>query len=366
MRPNLHPRLVNGRFGDPALFVEMLHRREALLFDAGELSALTARDLLRVSHVFISHMHIDHFIGFDALLRVNVGREKTIQVTGPPGIIRAVGHKLNAYDWDLVDRYKTDLVFEVVEIGRKAAVPCRERRVEPGNNPGVAKAATSSVPVNDPEHCRAARFRFKRRFEQEELATPLNWNHPLGLKLETALLEHHGPCLGFAISEPAHVNIWKTRLEEHGLATGPWLQHLKNAVLAGAADDKVIQMPGGKAQPLGSLRDLVSVTRGQKITYVTDVADSRANRLAIASLARGSDLFFIEARFSAADHEAAAERAHLTTSAAGELACAARVRRLEPFHFSPRYDGEEERMLGEVFEAFNQCRESQKERPTVG
>jgi hypothetical protein len=31
MRPNLHPFLVNGRFGDPALFVEMLHRRSALL-----------------------------------------------------------------------------------------------------------------------------------------------------------------------------------------------------------------------------------------------------------------------------------------------------------------------------------------------
>ncbi len=27
MRPVLHPRLVNGRFGDPALYVEMLHQR---------------------------------------------------------------------------------------------------------------------------------------------------------------------------------------------------------------------------------------------------------------------------------------------------------------------------------------------------
>ena len=31
---------------------------------------------------------------------------------------------------------------------------------------------------------------------------------------------------------------------------------------------------------------------------------------------------------------------------------AAGVRRLEPFHFSPRYEDEEERMLGEVFAAF--------------
>ena len=80
MRPNLHPRLVNGRFGDPALFVGMLHRKGALLFDIGDLAPLSARDLLRVTHVFVSHAHIDHFIGFDALLRVAVGREKIVEM----------------------------------------------------------------------------------------------------------------------------------------------------------------------------------------------------------------------------------------------------------------------------------------------
>src|SRR6059058_3879313 len=91
MTPLLHPRLVNGRFGDPALFVEMLHRREALLFDAGDLSVLSARDLLRIGHLFVSHMHMDHFIGFDALLRVHVGREKTIRVAGRRGSSSASG-----------------------------------------------------------------------------------------------------------------------------------------------------------------------------------------------------------------------------------------------------------------------------------
>src|SRR3954467_3626421 len=108
MRPTLHPSLVNGRFGDAAVFVEMLHRPGALLFDLGDLSPLSTRDLLRISHVFVSHMHVDHFIGFDRLLRINVGRTKRITLVGPNGIADSVGHKLQAYSWDLVERYATD------------------------------------------------------------------------------------------------------------------------------------------------------------------------------------------------------------------------------------------------------------------
>jgi ribonuclease Z len=316
----LHPRLVNGRFGDPALFVEMLHRREALLFDAGDLSALSARDLLRIGHVFVSHMHMDHFVGFDALLRVHVGREKTIVVVGPVGVIDRVGHKLQGYDWDLVERYETDLLFDVVEMGS-----------------------------GGPQH--AVRFSFRRRFERERLPLPASIE-AAGLKVETALLEHHGPCLGFAVSEPAHVNVWKSRLDERGFATGQWLQELKRAIIAGEPDDRSICVGSNDCRPLGDLRELVTVSRGQKLAYVTDVADTPANRIAIERLAEGADLFFVESRFAVADAAAARDRAHLTTRAAGEIARAAGVRRIEPFHFSPRYEGEEERMLEEVFSVF--------------
>jgi ribonuclease Z len=124
MRPSFHASLVNGRFGDPALYVERLFERGALLFDLGDLSPLSTRDLLRVTHVFVTHMHMDHFVGFDALLRVLVGRDKVLRVVGPAGIIARVGHKLLGYEWDLVHRYSTELIFEVTEVdrsGRRAA-----------------------------------------------------------------------------------------------------------------------------------------------------------------------------------------------------------------------------------------------------
>lgn len=324
MRPTMYPRLVNGRFGDPALFVEILHRRDALLFDLGDLSALSARDLLRVGHVFVSHMHMDHFIGFDALLRVSVGREKAIRVTGPRGSCDRVFHKLQGYEWDLAHRYATDLVFDVREIGEDGPL-------------------------------RAARFGFRQRFAWEEQhADEVAFTDAGdGFQLHWAVLEHHGrPSLGYAVTEPAHASVWKSKLDERGVATGQWLQKLKQAVLAGAADDHPVPMPGGAVAPLGELRDLVSVSRGQKIAYVTDVADTPSNRAAIAQLAEQADLLFIESSFAAEDAHQARERAHLTTTAAGEIARAAGVRKLEPFHFSPRYEGEEQRMLDEVFAAY--------------
>ena len=53
----------------------------------------------------------------------------------------------------------------------------------------------------------------------------------------------------------------------------------------------------------------------------------------------------------------ARSRAHLTTTAAGEIARAAGARRVEPFHFSPRYEGEEEVMIAEVMDAFEKAEE---------
>jgi ribonuclease Z len=116
MRPILHPSLVNNRFGDPALYLETLFERRAILFDLGDISALPVRKIHRLEEIFISHAHIDHFIGFDYLLRVLIGRSKTIKLYGPQGLIDHVHHKLRAYRWNLVDRFAADLVFVATEV----------------------------------------------------------------------------------------------------------------------------------------------------------------------------------------------------------------------------------------------------------
>ena len=91
---------------------------------------------------------------------------------------------------------------------------------------------------------------------------------------------------------------------------------------------------------------------GQKIAYVTDVANTPDNCKAIVQLVQGADLLFIEAPFAATDVALADDRAHLTTTAAGSIARKANVRLVEPFHFSPRYDGEDARLIAEVMASF--------------
>lgn len=330
MRPLLHPSLVNGRSGDPALYIETLFERRAVLFDLGDLANLAPRRLQRVEHVFVSHTHIDHFIGFDRLLRVFVGREKTLKLYGPSGFIQHVHHKLQGYRWNLVHRYHYDLVLEVTEV-------------------------SASLDAQKAQFC------LKRAFALEDLGSARLVSgvlcHEPTFRVATTVLEHRTPCLAFAIEEPAHVNVWKNRLEELGLPVGPWLRDLKRAVLEKRSDNEVIQVgatPSSHEVPLGILRKAVSVMRGQKIAYVTDAADTSANRAAIIALAHNADLFFIEAAFAQADAHLAAERAHLTTDAAGSLARAAGARRVEPFHFSPRYSGQDSRMMTEVMAAFGQ------------
>jgi ribonuclease Z len=275
---------------------------------------------------------MDHWAGFDRLLRMLVGREKRLRLVGPPDFAARLHHRLHAYTWNLADRIPAALDFEVTEV----AAP---------HGPWPRTG-----------------FRLHAGFAPEALEPTPGGSFVLALgplRVRAAPLDHGTPCLGFAVEEAVHLNVWRTRLDAAGLPRGPWLDGLKRAVRDGLPDEhpvpvfaRTAEAQGAPTRPLGALRGLVTETPGQRIAWLTDLADTPANRAAAIDLARGADILFIEAPLAAADAAIAAERRHLTTRAAGEIARAAGARRVEPFHLSPRYPGQEGRLLAEVAEAF--------------
>jgi ribonuclease Z len=319
MRPIFRAELVNGPFGDPGVYIDLKFARRALLFDVGDVTSLSTRKLLRVSDIFVSHTHMDHFAGFDHLLRVCLGRDTGVRMYGPPRFIEQLGCKLAAYTWNLVENYETDFIItghELLDSGRlKRAV-----------------------------------FRSKRRFECEPLEEA---EAPDGLLLEepqfrirTRPLDHHGiPSLAFSFEEGVHINVWKNRLEELGLPTGPWLTELKQKVRDGEPDESPIRVrwrtrEGSREETfsLGELRSSVlDFEPGQRVCYVTDVAGHEANVRALVDFLADADLVFIEAVFLDEDRAHAERKAHLTARCAGRIARLARARMAAPFHFSPRY-----------------------------
>lgn len=328
MRSVFFPRLVNGPFGDPALYVRLAHRREALLFDCGDLHPLPPRDMLKVRAIFVSHAHIDHLIGFGGLLRQFLYQDRRLDIYGPPGIIDRIAAHLAGYSWNLIERYTLELTVREwgEEHGRQrtfhAATAFRGGAIRPWSCPGGV------------------------------LRRETHW------QVRAAPLDHGGiVSLAFCLEEPLHVAIHKDALEQRGYHPGPWLTAFKDRLRQQSPGAMPVAVPlvngGTESVALAELAARIAHTeRGMKLVYVTDASPGRANQERIVALAADAHLLAIEAPFADSELARAQERNHLTARLAGELGRRANVARLLPFHHSPRYLETPQRLADEAMEAF--------------
>lgn len=329
MKSSFLSRLVNGPYGDPGLHIDLRWQGEAIQFDIGRIDRFPAAEILKVSHVLVSHTHMDHFFGFDRLLRLFLAREATVHLYGPAGFIANVRGRLAGYTWNLVDGYPLTLIVNEITTTTITTVELR---------------ATDAFAAQPPR---------QKSFDGVAFEGS-------GWRVRTAILNHKIPCLAFAVEEDSHLNVRKEELERLGIPAGRWLNQLKDAIRSGEPDNTQITAEwrlGGEAQrrelSLGELRDRLLVeSRGQKVAYVVDTLFSVENAARIAELAAGADIFYCESPFLDEDREEALKRYHLTARQAGSLARMASVRRLEVFHFSPRYDGRANEIYDEADATF--------------
>lgn len=321
MKPAFIHRLVNGPFEDPSLFVGIPGERRALLFDIGDISKLGPGNLQKITDVFVTHTHIDHFIGFDILLRAVLRREVPLRIYGPANITECIEGKLKGYTWNLIKDYPLKL--EVICVDGNSVAPtgfyaeqCFQRTCHP---PSVFNGILLKEP-------------------------------PFTVK--ALQLDHQTPCLGFSIEEEFHININKALLNEMGLPVGPWLSELKKAIREGRSGDAGIVVEG-KEFTLGMLRNIATITKGQKISYITDVSLTEENIRKIIGFAGNSDTLYCEAYFMDKDRDRAKERFHLTAKTAGMIARKAGARNLIVMHFSPKYRDTPDGPTQEAMEEFH-------------
>lgn len=314
MKPWRH-RLLDRKTDYPA--VHLTWEGQGLLFDCGE-GSLTPREVHKLAGIFLSHLHIDHFLGFDRIISHAIDCPRAFRVFGPQGTAAGVQSKLRAYTWNLVGG--DALRFEVTDLSEGSrqtwamSVPhAMELRPLGAAGPGL------DTPV---------------------LVTP-DW------EVTAALLDHRTPSLAYAFREHAVPGVDMAAVDALGLPPGPWLARLKEAAGQPEAELEV----GGRVLKVREVAHVLRANRARTLVYATDLRFEPGNVERLAALAAGADALYLEANFLDEVDKAFAS-SHLTAGQAGEIAARAGVGELVLLHHSRKYRGREREFIAEAARRF--------------
>ncbi len=314
----LEPTFFAGLLDDPLLWIHIRPLGRSLLFDCGQITHLAKRIMKAIDAVFITHAHMDHFMGIATLVRHLHASPRTIQIFGPPGIAAKMASILAGFDWNLTEPYWCTFLVHEIHAGRRVTFRL----------PG----ADGFLSIPHGEELRSDRIIYTNPF----------------LSVEAELADHKIPVLFFRVTERPDFTVDQGLLAAAGLANGSWLRELKRRFcrgeLAGAA--LPVLRREGDAVSEGEISDAAllydSIRREHtpaSIGYLTDVGFSRKNRELIVDLLRGVTLLVCECSFLAGEEEKARNSWHLCTSDLSRLVADIRPACLLPMHLSKSYLG---------------------------
>ena len=324
----LEPTFFAGLFDDPLLLVRIRPTGRTLLFDCGKLHHLAKRVYTSIDAIFISHAHMDHFMGMDSIIRHSHASPRTIDIFGPPGLSGHMGHKFGCYDWNLADTFWGN--FRVTEIDGGQVV---------------------STLFRGPEG-----FAAHREGEPEGCAGGTIYGNSY-LTVRSVPCEHRITVMAYRIDEREAFGIDETQLAGEGIARGEWLKTLEQLFHANALEGHPITYPlveGGvvaeHSEPdAGALyRRIKRVERASSIGYLTDIGFSEENLEKLAGLLEGVTLLVCECAFLAADRQKAQSSRHLCTSDFSRLLDRLRPGYALPMHLSKSYQGKSGRLYDEI------------------
>lgn len=312
---------VNERFGDPAILCQLVRHGESLLLDLGELGSLSKKELNKVNYVLVSHTHMDHFIGFDRLLRSHIPHKKPITIVGPTGIAERVRHRILGYTWNLIDQEQ--LPYRIYEVAKDNSISAYQ----------LSKGTDFEIQAYD---------------KALEI---------MGSHLKVLSLTHKDiPSIAYQLNFPTY---WKTDINKilsDGLTPGPWISQLQ-------AQDEIKDTSidiNGRAYIIKDLKERYFTAHVRSCAYLTDIGFTRDNLERLCRIFSQTYLFFCESSFRVEDAKRAREKDHLTSKQAALIAAKLGVKIFEPFHFSNIYGKNEEDTYNEAMGYWFKFRELTK------
>ena len=323
----IEPYFCGGLLDDPLLLVRVRPTGRSLLFDCGQLHHLAKRTLRSIDAVFVSHAHMDHFMGLDHLVRHTHVSPRPLTLYGPPGIAERVGHKLAGYDWNLAEPWWRSIFVHELHKNRLDQYCFAGAR-------GFTEEFLGSEPLTDAVIYRS------------------NW-----VTVAARIVDHALPALAFRLTEGDIFTIDGERLKRQGLLPGPWLRELKrrwqSGTFAGGPLEVMITTAHGPCQTTvedaSALYQQLRADRpAASLGYVTDLGFSEDNRATLRELLSGTSLLCCECTFLAADQDKARASHHLCSSDLNQLTRELHPKALQPMHLSKAYIQRPEAIFDEI------------------
>ena len=311
--------LVNGSTGDPVLYVDYPDSDNALLFDGGDNAALSMAQLRDLTAVFITHHHMDHFVGIDRILRANTGAKLPLNIFGPPGTTERVAQRLRSYEHVFFDGQ--NMVIVLHDIGSDS----------------ITRMVLESESDFDDGETESTRWKpLDPIFENEDV------------QVEAAPTDHTVPGLAFALVEKPGWRLDEAKLAKGLLRRGPWIAQVRQALLQKKSQKDELQIQQGTFRIGDLAQQYFRQAEGCRIAYVADTFWSPKVQPGLIQLAQGSEILYCDSFYAEKQAAAAETYRHMTAKRAGIFARKAKVDELVLIHFSLRYKGRYDLLIQEA------------------
>lgn len=322
----LEPTCFSGLLDDPCLVIRDRPIHQSIMFDCGTLAHVAKREMKPVRAVFVSHAHMDHFMGFDVLLRQVHASPKLIDIFGPAGFADRVEARLRGYDWNLAEPYWS--TFIVHEIHREEVCSFR---------------------FSGPE--RFARSKAGAKPREEVI---YRFNH---MEVSAELLDHRIPVLVFRVRESKIFGVSQQKMAKCGLVQGDWLCEVKRRFFAdwqGGGPLTILRTLNGVerketiADVRGLYEDICEERSSASIGYLTDIGFHPENAAKAERFLSRVTLLVGECAFLQGDQHKARASHHLCTTDVNALLGLIQPRYFLPVHLSKTYLGRSNELFAEL------------------